>query len=514
MVIIYLKVISWWRRGALKREEAKRRHNFQRQTQTPIFANQAPFSAKGGLAVLIFVHAIRELPRGRSVSHLAVQCGSDFHRVSFESSELSTNVILHIPVEESALQLRLLSGVDEELFSANISLPSISRSSDAFDSPRWYSSSLGPGQVSASVIKLQFRDLAGVIARFKVSKQALLDSEILFGEYAGRAEDILTSMGNHEHKDLKLSAREGEAQYLGRLLQLIKLIADKSRQAHMQPAAEQSRQLQQLEHENAALREQVEALISVRNAQSVLSKRSDEVEVSVKTAPKPMSDEHNPYLLQLQSAEQRLELLLRKENQAMSMLEQANHQVADLREQLECSEDGKDSKIYELKRALSIASELNKEHASALSIAAKKIIGLEDSLKMYKHTVKDVAKSLGVTLNSLVTDPITKDELEALHASAVDATQDAPDAVFTLRISERINSVALFLDRELQLALGDVSPKIREELKKIPSFEEYFLRHARSGSVLHSDSRRLLVSVEEACANFELEFSTIIPDEI
>jgi len=209
-----------------------------------------------------------------------------------------------------------------------------------------------------------------------------------------------------------------------------------------------------------------------------------------------------------------IETLLRKEQETLLALERANAELNELRDKVGNAGDVQENKIYSLNRALIIASDLNKEHANALAIAAKRMIRLEECIKIYKHSVRDVAKSLGETLNSLVIDPVTKEELESIHLAAVEATPDAPDAIFTLRISERISSAVSFLDQELQLALADVPPRIRELLKKIPNFEEALFRHSRSASSIHSDSLRLLSSVDEACSIFEFEFESIQPDEI
>lgn len=52
------------------------------------------------------------------------------------------------------------------------------------------------------------------------------------------------------------------------------------------------------------------------------------------------------------------------------------------------------------------------EHANALGISAKKIIALEQALKSYKYTAKDVAKALGDCLHGGVSIPCAKEELE------------------------------------------------------------------------------------------------------
>lgn len=55
------------------------------------------------------------------------------------------------------------------------------------------------------------------------------------------------------------------------------------------------------------------------------------------------------------------------------------------------------------------------EHSSALALSMKKILGLEQSIKMYKFTAKDVAKCLGDCLHDGSTMNVSKEELEEMH---------------------------------------------------------------------------------------------------
>lgn len=55
------------------------------------------------------------------------------------------------------------------------------------------------------------------------------------------------------------------------------------------------------------------------------------------------------------------------------------------------------------------------EHSSALALSMKKIMGLEQSIKMYKFTAKDVAKCLGDCVHDGVTMNVSKEELEEMH---------------------------------------------------------------------------------------------------
>jgi hypothetical protein len=49
----------------------------------------------------------------------------------------------------------------------------------------------------------------------------------------------------------------------------------------------------------------------------------------------------------------------------------------------------------------------------------KKIMGLEQSIKMYKFTAKDVAKCLGDCLHDGSTMNVSKEELEEMHAVSI-----------------------------------------------------------------------------------------------
>ena len=50
-----------------------------------------------------------------------------------------------------------------------------------------------------------------------------------------------------------------------------------------------------------------------------------------------------------------------------------------------------------------------------MSLSAKKIINLEQSIKAYKFTAKDVAKCLGDCLHGGASLPVTKEELEDMY---------------------------------------------------------------------------------------------------
>ena len=101
-----------------------------------------------------------------------------------------------------------------------------------------------------------------------------------------------------------------------------------------------------------------------------------------------------------------------------------------------------------------------------------------------------------------------------MHSSALDTTPEAPDAVLTLRISERTSAIVSSLDQEVQNALCDVSPRIREMLKQIPLFEDGLVRHNRSIEMMNSEANRLMAAVEDACTSFDFELSTIHPEEL
>lgn len=182
-----------------------------------------------------------------------------------------------------------------------------------------------------------------------------------------------------------------------------------------------------------------------------------------------------------------------------------------LREQATSPSQDKENEIYALDRRATLSETKNKEHANALSLSSKKIISLESAIKAYKFTAKDVAKCLGDCLHGGASIPVTKEELEEMYKQVSTATATASDAVLALRLAERQVSIFAVLDAELQQALVDVPPLLREKLRVIPSFEEAMYAHKRGANQVTADLSRLLSSVEEATLHFEMELSSVQP---
>jgi len=149
------------------------------------------------------------------------------------------------------------------------------------------------------------------------------------------------------------------------------------------------------------------------------------------------------------------------------------------------------------------------EHSNALSLSAKKIISLEQAIKAYKFTAKDVAKCLGDCLHGGASLPVTKEELEDMYKAVSSASQTAADATLALRLAERVASLFAVLDNELQQALVDVPPTLREQIRQIPGFEQALVEHKRGASQVTGDLQRLLSSVEEATLHFDLELTSV-----
>jgi hypothetical protein len=130
----------------------------------------------------------------------------------------------------------------------------------------------------------------------------------------------------------------------------------------------------------------------------------------------------------------------------------------------------------------------------------KKIMGLEQSIKMYKFTAKDVAKCLGDCLHDGSTMNVSKEELEEMHAvsivfvwlhtlrficslqvlrsppcrfsfsifqAATTTNSQAADATLSLRLAQKVAEINAMLDAELQQALRDVPPSLREKVNHL-----------------------------------------------
>mmetsp|Transcript_87232 Transcript_87232/g.168997 ORF Transcript_87232/g.168997 Transcript_87232/m.168997 type:complete len:260 (+) Transcript_87232:58-837(+) len=194
-----------------------------------------------------------------------------------------------------------------------------------------------------------------------------------------------------------------------------------------------------------------------------------------------------------------------------SELAAAHEEVDRLRDQAAAPSQEKENEIYALDRRATLSETKNKEHANALSLSSKKIISLENAIKAYKFTAKDVAKCLGDCLHGGASIPVTKEELEDMYKTVTTATTTAADAVLALRLAERAVSIFSVLDAELQQSLVDVPPLLRERLRVIPSFEEAMYAHKRGASQVTSDLSRLLSSVEEATLHFDMELQSVQP---
>lgn len=190
----------------------------------------------------------------------------------------------------------------------------------------------------------------------------------------------------------------------------------------------------------------------------------------------------------------------------------AQEEIDRLREDLEHPDRTRENEIYSLDRRAQLSETKNKEHSNALSLSAKKIINLEQSIKAYKFTAKDVAKCLGDCLHGGASLPVTKEELEEMYKAVSSASQTAADATLALRLSERVSSIFSVLDNELQQALVDVPPVLREKIRMIPNYEQALYEHKRGAAQVTADLQRLLSSVEEATLHFDMELQAVQPE--
>jgi hypothetical protein len=533
MVMVYLKVSSWWRRVKKNRkfnrpkptssstlpptpprETARDDSRDMNRSQASFLSASTSSNAQNILpvtepvqemVVLVFLEEVRDITH--QVNTMMLECEENRAVVPVESTQISTNSIVHAEsLSVNNVRVRLFGHRDQrELFSARIPVPNASEPypKQGGEGGLWYSSEAGYGQIKVQVVKLDFQDVAGVVNRYlnpnNVDPNA---NPIAAGaeKYArAKAESIVLSLGFGESM---LKNANGTSKSLAELLNLIDQGASKHRSADGSKNNDQRCFV--LERENASLKEENERLRLIQD-QSLSGEPGSAAQIS---------EERRRFQSQLQERQNTIESLLRTQQESGNALDAAHAELDELRDQLNSTEDQRENKVYELNRALQLASEVNREHSNALCIAAKKLIKLEECVKVYKHTVKDIAKSLGETMTSLITDPMSKEELDSVYSAAMDASPDAPDAIFTLRIAERIANASNYLDGEVQLALGDVPPQLRDQLRKIPQFDETLHRHVRASTTTHSDLHRLMSSIEEACSNFDSEFSAVQIDEV
>ena len=96
MVMIYLKVFSWWRRVKAGRR-ASRQHETplsqldQPRFDPPIYASHPD---PNEYVVLVFVDGVRDLPKSAQIKLLVAECGEDSTETQL-SKECSANIILH-----------------------------------------------------------------------------------------------------------------------------------------------------------------------------------------------------------------------------------------------------------------------------------------------------------------------------------------------------------------------------------------------------------------------------------
>ena len=493
MVMIYLKVFSWWRRVKARRGVNRAKNPLKVAERLPANLNRPIYASDPDLneyVVLVFVHGVRGLPKNSQTIRLIAECGSDAADTNL-SAECSAGIVLHAAKAVSDISVRILGSGDDLTFSTRVALPLPSTTSEPLNRPMWQSSDMNTAQLNISVVKLKFRDIANVVSNLSDGNGADGVQRLV-----NKLESALTSIDNDDFKTLGPRSGKGSLFHAEMLVGMI--TGQALQEKHARTDAEV--RIAELESQNASLEEENRSL---RNGESSLA-QSDSRGVN----------DNAIYEKRIRDQQKTIDELLQKEQALSYSLKEANDSLTTMRELTGGSGEEKDNKIYELNRHITGANDLNKEHASALSIAAKKLVRLQETLEVYRHTMRDVSRALGSTLNGLLTLPVAKEELENMHSSALDTTPEAPDAVLTLRISERTSAIISSLDQEVQNALCDVSPRIREMLKQIPLFEDGLVRHNRSIEMMNSEANRLMAAVEDACTSFDFELSTIHPEEL
>ena len=119
MVMIYLKVFSWWRRVKAGRRASASTTPLS-QLDQPRFDPQFMLSDPNEYVVLVFVDGVRDLPKSAQIKLLVAECGEDSTETQL-SKECSANIILH------AARLRRLDRrmwvQTTAMFSARIAMP-------------------------------------------------------------------------------------------------------------------------------------------------------------------------------------------------------------------------------------------------------------------------------------------------------------------------------------------------------------------------------------------------------
>jgi hypothetical protein len=202
MVMIYLKVFSWWRRVKAGRR-ASRQHETplsqldQPRFDPPIYASHPD---PNEYVVLVFVDGVRDLPKSAQIKLLVAECGEDSTETQL-SKECSANIILHAATTASDLTVGILGSNDSDVFSARIAMPLPSAPEDFSYRAEWHSSDIGSGQLRASVLKLKFRDLARVTSSFSKSRAPGDDSSQL-EQMVEKLQSVLASTNNESFQEL------------------------------------------------------------------------------------------------------------------------------------------------------------------------------------------------------------------------------------------------------------------------------------------------------------------------
>ena len=153
MVMIYLKVFSWWRRVKSGRRTRQREKESSQQHDSasidpPIYASHPD---PNEYVALLFVDGVRSLPKGAQVQRLVAECGRDSVSLKLSVDDFAASIILHAATTVSDVALRILGPDDDTAYATRIALPLPSAPHEPFHRAEWHSSAIGSGHIHASI---------------------------------------------------------------------------------------------------------------------------------------------------------------------------------------------------------------------------------------------------------------------------------------------------------------------------------------------------------------------------
>mmetsp|Transcript_31166 Transcript_31166/g.90584 ORF Transcript_31166/g.90584 Transcript_31166/m.90584 type:complete len:432 (-) Transcript_31166:399-1694(-) len=190
----------------------------------------------------------------------------------------------------------------------------------------------------------------------------------------------------------------------------------------------------------------------------------------------------------------------------------------------------------------------SRDHIQALSLSARKILALEESLSAFQHSAKDVVQILAGALRGGSVLPVSDEELVALRTAVENhqhhqaqlgwrsppgapaggsaagvlsrtatggarISQPAADALLAVRVADRMSKALQDLDGELQLALRDVPAPVRSKIQEAGALEERLQQHHEQAVGAREEIGRLVSALEDTCSHFDDELALLQPLE-